>query len=139
MQVEGNRGPGRPKMTWRTLTERDRREWKFNEVDPSDRDVWRSNVRFAMHAASSYLEGSPLMWIMHLHVSLTADDDDDEEKNPSSAHLSRRLTKLAYILWCSTVVNVVHNFQRSSPKVLGQSKPNFMWSLQGKGDKSLYK
>ena len=39
-------------MTWRTLTERDRRDRKFNEVDPSDRDVWRSNVRSAMHAAS---------------------------------------------------------------------------------------
>ena len=25
----------------------------------------------------------------------------------------------------------VHHFQRSSPKPLGQSKPNFMWSLQG--------
>ena len=38
-------------MTWRTLTERDCHEWKLNEVDPS-RDVWRSNVRSTMHAAS---------------------------------------------------------------------------------------
>ena len=52
MQIEGKRGPGRPKMTQRTLTERDRREWKLNEVDPSDRDVWRSNVTSAMCAAS---------------------------------------------------------------------------------------
>ena len=28
MQIEGKRGPGRPKMKWRTLTERDRREWR---------------------------------------------------------------------------------------------------------------
>ena len=39
-------------MTWRILTERDHREWKLNEVDPCDRDVWRSNVRSAMRAAS---------------------------------------------------------------------------------------
>ena len=39
-------------MTWKTLTERDRREWNLNEVDPCDRDVWRSSVRSAMHAAS---------------------------------------------------------------------------------------
>ena len=26
--------------------------WKHNEVDPSDRDVWRPNVRSAMRAAS---------------------------------------------------------------------------------------
>ena len=34
MQVEGKRGPERPKMTWRTLTERGHREWKLNVVDP---------------------------------------------------------------------------------------------------------
>ena len=28
IQVEGKRGPGRPKMTWKQLTERDCREWK---------------------------------------------------------------------------------------------------------------
>ena len=47
MQIEGKRGPGQPKMTWRTLTERDRREWNPNEVDPCDRGVWRSSARSA--------------------------------------------------------------------------------------------
>ena len=28
----------------------------------------------------------------------------------------------------------IHHFQRSSPKPLGQSKPNFMWSLLGSGE-----
>ena len=37
--VDGKRGPGRPKMTWKQLTERDCREW-------------RSGVRSAMRAAS---------------------------------------------------------------------------------------
>ena len=52
MQIEGKRVPGRPKIAWRTLSEGDRREWKLNEVDPCDRDVWRSNVRSDMRAAS---------------------------------------------------------------------------------------
>ena len=41
-----------PKMTWKQLTERDRREWKLSAVDPHDRDTWRSGVRSAMRAAS---------------------------------------------------------------------------------------
>ena len=28
IQVDGKYGPGRPKMTWKQLTERDCREWK---------------------------------------------------------------------------------------------------------------
>ena len=39
-------------MTWKQLTERDRREWKLSAIDPHDRDTWRSGVRSAMHAAS---------------------------------------------------------------------------------------
>ena len=34
------------------LTERGRREWKLSAIDPHDRHTWRSDVRFAMHAAS---------------------------------------------------------------------------------------
>ena len=59
MQIERNRGLGRPKLTWRTLTERDCREWKLNEADPSERDVWRSNVRSAMRASSQLPGGEP--------------------------------------------------------------------------------
>ena len=43
IQVDGKRGPERPKMTWKQLTERDCREWK---------STWRSGVRSAMCAAS---------------------------------------------------------------------------------------
>ena len=35
IQVEGKRGPGRPKMTWKQLTERDCREWKLSTINPS--------------------------------------------------------------------------------------------------------
>ena len=52
IQVERKRGPGRPKMTWKQLTERDCREWKLSAINPHDRNVWRSGVRSAMRAAS---------------------------------------------------------------------------------------
>ena len=40
----------------------------------------------------------------------------------------------------SVVCPSVHHFQRSSSlKLLGQSKPNFMWSLLGKGERKLIK
>ena len=59
------------------------REWKLNEVDPCEMDVWRSNVRSVMHAASQLPEGgSPLMWMMflHLHINANANDDDIVKK-----------------------------------------------------------
>ena len=52
IQVDGKRGPGRPKMTWKQLTERDCRELKLSAINPHDRCTWRSGVRSAMHAAS---------------------------------------------------------------------------------------
>ena len=39
IQVEGKHGPGRPKMTWKQLTERDCREWKLSAINPHDRNV----------------------------------------------------------------------------------------------------
>ena len=52
IQIEGRRGAGRPKQTWKKLTEKDCREWKLTTVDPQERSTWRSHVRSAMHAAS---------------------------------------------------------------------------------------
>ena len=51
IQVDGKRGPGVPKMTWKQLTERDCREWKLSAINPHDRRTWRSGVRSAMCAA----------------------------------------------------------------------------------------
>ena len=60
------------------------------------------------------------------------------------AHLSRRLTGELIVYPCSGVrpssvrPSVVRRsqFQRSSPlKPLGQSKPNFMWSILRKGER----
>ena len=39
-------------LTWKQLTERDRREWKLSAINPHDRDTWRSGVRSPMRAAS---------------------------------------------------------------------------------------
>ena len=52
IQVDGKCGPGRPKMTWKQLTERDRKEWKLLAIDSHDRYTWISGVRSAMRAAS---------------------------------------------------------------------------------------
>ena len=52
IQVDVKRRPGRTKMTWKQLTERDCREWKLSAINPHDRHTWRSGVRSAMHAAS---------------------------------------------------------------------------------------
>ena len=52
IQIEGRRGAGRPKQTWKKLTEKDCHEWKLTTVDPQERSTCRSGVRSAMHAAS---------------------------------------------------------------------------------------
>ena len=58
----------------------------------------------------------------------------------SLAHLSLESHWWAYSIGmlCRLSVGIrpsVHHFQRSSsPKLLGQSKPNFMWSLHGSGE-----
>ena len=44
--------PGRPKLTWKKLMERDCREWKLTTVDPQERSTWGSGVRSAMRATS---------------------------------------------------------------------------------------
>ena len=52
IQIDGRRGTGRPKLTWKKLTERDCREWKLTTVEPQERSTWRSGLRSAMRAAS---------------------------------------------------------------------------------------
>ena len=59
IQIDGKREPGRPKMTWKQLTERDCREWKLSAIDSHDIDTWRSDVRSAMRAASQLPRRGP--------------------------------------------------------------------------------
>ena len=61
IQVDGKRGPGRPKMTGKQLTEGDCREWKLSAINPHDRHTWRSGVRPAKRAASQ-LSGKGAHW-----------------------------------------------------------------------------
>ena len=39
IQIHGRRGEGRPKLTWKKLTERDCCEWKLTTVDPQERST----------------------------------------------------------------------------------------------------
>ena len=59
IQIVGKRGPGRPKMTWKQLTERDCSEWKLSAINPYDSDTWRSGVRSATCAASQLPDRGP--------------------------------------------------------------------------------
>ena len=59
IQIDGRRGAGRPKLTWKKLTERDCREWKLTTVDTQQRSTWRSGVRCAMRAASQFPAKGP--------------------------------------------------------------------------------
>ena len=52
IQIDGRQRAGRPKLTWKKLTEKDCCEWKLTTVDPQERSTWRSGVRSAMRAAS---------------------------------------------------------------------------------------
>ena len=61
IQIVGKHGPGRPKMTWKQLTERDCRRWKLSAIDSHDRDTWRSGVRSAMRAASQLPGRGPIV------------------------------------------------------------------------------
>ena len=46
-------------LEFSSLSERDCHEWNLSKVDPCDKDLWRSNVRSAMHAASQLPRGEP--------------------------------------------------------------------------------
>ena len=73
IQAEGKRGPGRPKMTRKQLTERDCKEWQLLAINPHDRHTWRSGVRSAMRAASQ----------LHIHVSGRGSTDVDVAPVPA--------------------------------------------------------
>ena len=51
LEVEGRKGPGRPKLSWSEVTARDRKQWNSTAVDPH-KTAWRTAVRGAMTAAS---------------------------------------------------------------------------------------
>ena len=60
IQINGRRGAGRPKLTWKKLTEKDYREKKLRTVDPQVRSTSRSGLRSAMRAASQLPGRGPI-------------------------------------------------------------------------------
>ena len=73
---------GRPKLTWKKLTEKDCHEWKLMTVDHHERSTWRSGVRSAMCAASQLPGKGPtdVDDALHLHVNQKSDYDDEGVK-----------------------------------------------------------
>ena len=80
IQIDSKRGTGRPKQTWKKLTEKDCREWKLTTVDPQERSTWRSGVRSAMRAASQLPGKGP----HHFNQKSDYDDDDDLKNTENS-------------------------------------------------------
>ena len=87
IQVDGKRGPGRPNMTWKQLTERDCREWKLSAINPHDKHTWRSGVRLAMRAASQLPGRGPLMWMLPLYLQVNQKSHDDDEQDDHDAYI----------------------------------------------------
>ena len=75
IQVDGKRGPGRLKMTWKQLTESGSSRPSTLMIDIPGDLVW--DLPCVQQA--SYLEGGPLMWMLplYLHVNQKSDYDDD--------------------------------------------------------------
>ena len=51
IQIDDRHGAGRPKLTWKKLTEKNCCEWQLSTVDPQERSTWRSGVGSAKRAA----------------------------------------------------------------------------------------
>ena len=77
IQIDGMMGAGRPKLTWKKLTEKDCHDWKLRTVDPQERSTWRSGVRSAMCAASQLPGFTDVMWMMTLHMHVNQKSDSD--------------------------------------------------------------
>ena len=108
IEIGGRRRAGRPKITWKKLTEKDCREWKLTTVDPQERSTWRSGVRSAMHAASQLSGRGPT-------------DVDDAPARLSNIWLwwwwwLRRMISVRWFFWapkahkrtgCSPLLNII--------------------------------
>ena len=79
MQIDGKQGAGRPKQTWKKLTEKDCRECKLTTVDPQERSTWISDVRSALCAASQLPGKGPTdvddAPVRYVHVNQKSDYD----------------------------------------------------------------
>ena len=74
IQMHGKRGPGRPKMSWKALTEKYRCKWNL-EDNPCDKGV---SIKCEVCHASSEGSALTLMILLLLHVNLEMPHDDDD-------------------------------------------------------------
>ena len=116
-------------MTWKTLTERDRREWNLNEVDSCDRYVWRSSVRSAMRAASQ----------------LPAKEPTDVDDAPTSVHLNAECDPLVWTrgLCCSQNKlpehdHVANQIIKYTKYMLANTLPLYTPSTPGRGQNDIF-
>ena len=99
MQIDSKRGAGRPKQTWKKLTEKDCREWKLTTVDPQERSPGDQVWDLLCVQLASYLERGPLMWMMplHLHVNQKSDYDYDMMRQKFPCALFSSLKKGPFV------------------------------------------
>ena len=45
LEVDGHRGRGRPRKTWRDTINDDWKNWKLTRVDPAKRIEWRKKLK----------------------------------------------------------------------------------------------
>ena len=112
IQVDGKRGPGRPKMTWKQLTERDCRDGSSRlstlMIDIPGDLVW--DLPCVQQA--SYLEGGPLMWMLPLYLHVNQKSDYDIMMSPISVlgiasyelYISLEKKRLNYLQTVKTLI-----------------------------------
>ena len=88
-------------MTWKQLTERDRREWKLSAIDPHDRhlEIWCE----ICHACSKPVAWKGIHccgygWPLYLHVNQKSDDDDDDDDDFAYSQKSQMFLHTCHIL-----------------------------------------
>ena len=58
LEVDGQRGRGRPRKTVRDMINDDDKNWKMTRVDPANRIEWRKKLRTNMGAVCPTLSGT---------------------------------------------------------------------------------
>ena len=111
------RGYGRPKMTWKQLTERNCREWKLLAINLPDRHTWRSGLRSAMPAASQLPGRGPLIWMLPLYLLINKKSGDDDDPVGVGIGVGATHTFLHNILltsgWILTKFSYLYNWDIS--------------------------
>ena len=130
IQVDGKCGPGRPKMTWKQLTERDCREWKLSAINPLDVPgdlVW--DLPWVQQA--SYLERGPLMWMLPLYLHVNQKSDYDYIIYLKCKFSSPASIRSSVARWCmSRWLSILWSSERPSTLCINTSNFIFWFIFQ---------